>query len=115
MADPEPTSEPPDREPDPGQGLDGRCVRRDECLDVTDHKLGAASLQQHSRPPAERRDVLGRDRAAKDQEGRAPVISHSTTRLGGPRKLSAGSDEFGPTMQSAWGRLDVGSEERRAR
>src|SRR6266511_1929271 len=104
MADPEPTSEPPDREPDPGQGLD-----------VTDHKLGAASLQQHSRPPAERRDVLGRDRAAKDQEGRAPVISHSTTRLGGPRKLSAGSDEFGPTMQSAWGRLDVGSEERRAR
>jgi len=44
-AEPDSAPQPPDRQPDPGQSLDGNRVRLDECPDVTDHQLSLASLQ----------------------------------------------------------------------
>src|SRR5437773_11683947 len=100
MSEPEPASEPPDREPDPGQGLDSHRVRVGEPSDVTDDQLGIASFQQRAGSPTERRDVLGRDRTADDQEGMTPVSCHPMTRPDRAGKLSAGTDEFGPTVRS---------------
>src|SRR6266511_5123421 len=90
VADPDPTPNPPDRQLNPGQGLDGYPVRLDESPDVTDHQLGVASLRKRAGSPAERWNVLGRDRAGEDQSGRTPLHCHPSTRPDRPWKLSAG-------------------------
>jgi dihydrofolate reductase len=109
VAEPDPTPQPPDGQPDPGQGLDRHRVRLDECPDVTDHQLRVTSLYKRPGTPAERRDVLGLDRANQDQDGRIPVRCHPSTRPDGPGKLSAGTDEFGLAERSPWARS--GTEE----